>query len=59
MFIYLPILQDLYGRGYSEAPQTTYDTNLYTTQLAHLMQYIRWEKANIVGISMVRLYTHF
>lgn len=51
--------KDLYGRGYSEAPQTTYDTNLYTAQLAHLMQYIRWEKANIVGVSMVRSYTHF
>jgi len=46
------LLYDLYGRGYSEAPQTTYDTNLYTTQLAHLMQYLRWEKANIVGVSM-------
>jgi pimeloyl-ACP methyl ester carboxylesterase len=46
--------KDLYGRGYSDAPQTTYDTNLYTTQLAHLMQYLRWEKANIVGVSMVR-----
>ena len=51
--------KDLYGRGYSEAPQTTYDTNLYTAQLAHLMQYIRWEKANIVGISMVCSCTHF
>ena len=51
--------KDLYGRGYSDAPQTTYDTNLYTSQLAHLMQYIRWEKANIVGVSMVRTYTHF
>ena len=51
--------KDLYGRGYSEAPQTTYDINLYTAQLAHLMQYIRWEKANIVGVSMVRSYTHF
>ena len=57
--ILLTYLKDLYGRGYSEAPQTTYDTNLYTSQLAHLMQYIRWEKANIVGISMVRSYTHF
>lgn len=51
--------KDLYGRGYSDAPQTTYDTSLYTSQLAHLMQYIRWEKANIVGVSMVRSYTHF
>ncbi|KAF8806148.1 alpha/beta-hydrolase [Phlegmacium glaucopus] len=46
------LLYDLYGRGYSEAPQTTYDTYLYTSQLAHLMQYLKWEKANIVGVSM-------
>ena len=45
---------DLYGRGYSYAPLTTYDTNLYTNQLALLMQYLKWEKANIVGVSMVR-----
>ena len=44
---------DLYGRGYSDAPQTTYDAYLYTTQLALLMQYLRWHKAIIVGYSMV------
>ena len=44
---------DLYGRGYSDAPQTTYDAFLYTTQLALLMQYLRWQKAIIVGYSMV------
>ena len=43
---------DLYGRGYSDAPQTTYDSTLYTTQLALLMQYLKWEKANIIGVSM-------
>ena len=43
---------DLYGRGYSEAPMSPYNTNLYTTQLAFLMQYLKWEKANIVGLSM-------
>ncbi|KAF8165947.1 Alpha/Beta hydrolase protein [Crassisporium funariophilum] len=46
------LLYDLYGRGYSDAPQTTYDANLYTSQLALLMQYLRWDKANIVGVSM-------
>jgi len=45
---------DLYGRGYSDAPQTTYDAHLYTMQLALLMQYLKWEKAIIVGYSMVR-----
>lgn len=49
-YIYHP---DLYGRGYSDAPQTTYDSSLYVTQLALLMQYVGWNKANIVGVSMV------
>jgi hypothetical protein len=46
-------LLDLYGRGYSDAPQTTYNPALYATQLALLMQHIKWEKAHIVGVSMV------
>ncbi|PPQ92752.1 hypothetical protein CVT25_003861 [Psilocybe cyanescens] len=46
------LLYDLYGRGYSDAPQTAYDTNLYTTQLAFLLQYLKWDKANIIGVSM-------
>lgn len=45
---------DLYGRGYSDAPQTTYDVNLFTIQLALLMQYLQWDKAMIAGVSMVR-----
>ncbi|KAI9057386.1 alpha/beta-hydrolase [Trametes sanguinea] len=46
------LLYDLYGRGYSDAPQTTYDANLYTTQLALLLQYVGWNKVNVVGVSM-------
>ncbi|KAF8334855.1 Alpha/Beta hydrolase protein [Amanita rubescens] len=46
------LLYDLYGRGYSDAPQTKYDTNLYTTQLALLMQYLKWDKAIVAGVSM-------
>jgi len=49
---YRVLTYDLYGKGYSEAPQTTYDTNLFVTQLALLMQYVHWEHANIVGFSM-------
>ncbi|KAF8160081.1 Alpha/Beta hydrolase protein [Pholiota molesta] len=49
---YRVLLYDLYGRGYSDAPNTPYTTSLYTTQLAFLMQYLKWEKANIVGVSM-------
>ncbi|CAE7144162.1 unnamed protein product [Rhizoctonia solani] len=49
------LLFDLYGRGYSEAPDastTRYDVDLYITQLALLMQFIGWRKARIVGLSM-------
>ncbi|KZT06563.1 alpha/beta-hydrolase [Laetiporus sulphureus 93-53] len=49
---YRVLLYDLYGRGYSDAPQTTYDTVLYTSQLALLMQHIGWTKAHVVGVSM-------
>ncbi|KAI0650361.1 alpha/beta-hydrolase [Trametes meyenii] len=49
---YRVLLYDLYGRGYSDAPQTTYDASLYTTQLALLMQYVGWDKAEIIGVSM-------
>ena len=44
---------DLYGRGYSDAPWLPYDASLYTTQLALLMQHIKWERAHIAGLSMV------
>jgi pimeloyl-ACP methyl ester carboxylesterase len=49
------LIYDLYGRGYTEAPDaqsTAYDAELYITQLALLMQAIGWRKARIVGLSM-------
>ncbi|KIJ53182.1 hypothetical protein M422DRAFT_64720 [Sphaerobolus stellatus SS14] len=46
------LLYDLYGRGYSEAPDTPYNPDLYATQLALLLQYVRWDSAHIVGLSM-------
>ncbi|EAU82658.2 hypothetical protein CC1G_12426 [Coprinopsis cinerea okayama7 len=49
---YHVLLYDLYGRGYSDAPQITYDPTLYTVQLALLMQHIHWEKAIVCGVSM-------
>lgn len=45
---------DLYGRGYSDAPDITYDASLYATQLALLMQHVKWPKAYVAGVSMVR-----
>ena len=44
---------DLYGRGYSEAAEGPQDPNLYILQLALLMQYVKWDAADIVGFSMV------
>ncbi|TFY71975.1 hypothetical protein EVG20_g1011 [Dentipellis fragilis] len=49
------LLYDLYGRGYSDAPQTSYDPSLYATQLALLMQHINWDKAFVAGVSMVSI----
>ncbi|KAF7296570.1 Hydrolase-4 domain-containing protein [Mycena chlorophos] len=47
------LVYDLYGRGYSDAPRkVTYDSNLYVTQLALLLQHVRWKRARIVGYSM-------
>jgi pimeloyl-ACP methyl ester carboxylesterase len=47
------LLYDLYGRGYSDAPYSVpYDTGLYVTQLALLLQHVGWPKARVVGVSM-------
>ncbi|KAJ7458222.1 Alpha/Beta hydrolase protein [Mycena latifolia] len=46
------LLYDLYGRGYSDAPSTTYDAQLYVTQLALLLQHVGWAHARMVGVSM-------
>jgi hypothetical protein len=45
---------DLWGRGYSDAPDAKHDTALYTSQLALLMQHVGWASACIAGVSMVR-----
>ena len=47
------LITDLYGKGYSEAPATTYDPYFFATQLALLLQYVHWDCAHIVGFSMV------
>ncbi|KLO08642.1 alpha/beta-hydrolase [Schizopora paradoxa] len=46
------LVYDLYGRGYSDAPWLPYDASLYTTQLALLMQHVKWDQAHIAGLSM-------
>ncbi|KAH9002272.1 Alpha/Beta hydrolase protein [Lactarius hatsudake] len=49
---YRVLLYDLYGRGYSDAPEITYDVSLYATQLALLMQHVKWGRAYVAGVSM-------
>ncbi|KAI0303924.1 alpha/beta-hydrolase [Russula brevipes] len=49
---YRVLLYDLYGRGYSDAPEITYDASLYATQLALLMQHVKWPNAYVAGVSM-------
>ena len=53
-----PSSPDLHGRGYSEITKTPSDVNLYTIQLALLLQYVGWHNAYIVGFSMVYLHSH-
>ncbi|KAF7342310.1 Hydrolase-4 domain-containing protein [Mycena venus] len=50
---YRVLLYDLYGRGYSDAPQgVSYDPQLYVTQLALLLQHLHWTSVRVVGFSM-------
>ncbi|KAJ6465393.1 Alpha/Beta hydrolase protein [Mycena sanguinolenta] len=50
---YRVLLYDLYGRGYSDAPQdTAYDPQLYVFQLALLLQHLNWTRVRLVGYSM-------
>ncbi|KAJ7036169.1 alpha/beta-hydrolase [Mycena alexandri] len=50
---YQVLLYDLYGRGYSDAPQNTpYDAHLYVMQLALLLQHVGWARTRLVGYSM-------
>ncbi|KAG8737641.1 hypothetical protein FRC12_017060 [Ceratobasidium sp. 428] len=49
------LIYDVYGRGYSEAPDaqtTNYDADLYITQLALLLQAVGWRKTRVIGLSM-------
>lgn len=44
---------DLYGRGYSERPQTTYNGTLYVNQLNDLLDALELgQKVHLIGLSM-------
>ncbi|KZV78343.1 alpha/beta-hydrolase [Exidia glandulosa HHB12029] len=49
---YQVLLYDIFGRGYTAAPDVPYTPALYTTQLALLLQHLKWPKAKVVGLSM-------
>ena len=47
------ITYDLFGRGYSDRPDTIYDSDLYVTQLSDLLKALHCtEKISVLGISM-------
>lgn len=44
---------DLYGRGYSDRPDTTYDLDLFTTQISDLLNFLHISGSfDIMGLSM-------
>ncbi|KAI8066639.1 Alpha/Beta hydrolase protein [Gongronella butleri] len=43
---------DLWGRGYSDAPDTHFDDALFVTQVALLLQKVGWTKTDVVGVSL-------
>ncbi|MFW9905119.1 MAG: alpha/beta fold hydrolase [Candidatus Thorarchaeota archaeon] len=43
---------DLYGRGYSDRPKTTYNMDLFIRQLIELVEKLKLPKINLIGLSM-------
>jgi pimeloyl-ACP methyl ester carboxylesterase len=43
---------DLYGRGFSDRPQTKYDIHLFTRQLLHLLDALHMDTVHLIGLSM-------
>ncbi len=43
---------DLFGRGLSDRPRTSYDKALYVRQLAELMDAVKFPQANVISVSM-------
>jgi pimeloyl-ACP methyl ester carboxylesterase len=58
---YRVLRYDMYGRGYSDRPPTTYDQNLYNTQLLDLITALKLTgHVNLAGISFGgEMITHF
>ncbi|KAK7447417.1 hypothetical protein VKT23_014126 [Stygiomarasmius scandens] len=46
------LVYDLYGHGYTQAPEVDYATELYVNQLYFLLKHVGWEKVNLMGASM-------
>jgi pimeloyl-ACP methyl ester carboxylesterase len=47
-----PLRYDLYGRGYSDRPHTAYGVDLFVSQLLDLLDALRVQAADLVGLSM-------
>jgi pimeloyl-ACP methyl ester carboxylesterase len=43
---------DLYGRGWSDRPDVTYDRDLFAAELNEVMDTLHMSKADVVGLSM-------
>ena len=52
---YRVLSYDLYGRGYSDAPDVKYNEALYVSQLSSLLLAVGWSRVTLVGYSLVRL----
>jgi pimeloyl-ACP methyl ester carboxylesterase len=46
------LLYDLYGRGYTQAPDVPHTMSFYVEQLSQLLEHIGWEKTIVIGLSM-------
>ena len=43
---------DLYGRGFSDRPDTTYDLDLFSRQLLEIVNKLKFSQFHLVGLSM-------
>lgn len=43
---------DLWGRGYTDSPDSNHDARLFTVQILSVLQAVGWSKCSIVGYSL-------
>jgi pimeloyl-ACP methyl ester carboxylesterase len=47
-----PIRYDLYGRGFSDRPRLAYSVELFVSQLRELLDYLKVDTVDLLGLSM-------